>query len=70
MKEVLKKQWVYTLYKTENNEYIFSVVCGTIGIFEVDITLSVDQIKKYENQGEVFLDELAAKVRYSPESYR
>ncbi len=69
MEEILKKPYEYVLSKTNSNDYILSVVCGTVGIFEVDITLSIDQIKKYENSGEEFLDELAAKVRSNPKSY-
>jgi hypothetical protein len=69
MIEVLRKQWTYILYRAESNKYILSVVCGTVGLFDVDVELSADQVRKFENQGEPFIDELAAKIRYSPTKY-
>lgn len=69
MREILRKQWTYILYKTESNKYILSVVCGTVGLFDIDVELSSDQVQKFENQGESFIDEVAAEIRYNPSKY-
>ena len=68
MKEILRSQWNYMLLEN-NSDLIFSVICGTVGIFEVNIVLNNEEIEDYKLKGEEYLKELAGKIRYSPKSY-
>ncbi|WP_298426501.1 hypothetical protein [uncultured Kordia sp.] len=69
MKELLKKQWKYTLYVNEVGAYILTVICGTIGLYEVEHVLTNEQLLKYKNQGETFIDALANDISYTPKKY-
>ncbi len=69
MNELLKKQWNYRLFKNSSDEYVLSVLCGTIGLYEVDVKLTSKQIEDYETYGEKIIDELAQKIRNNPSSY-
>ena len=69
MKEVLKKSWAYVLYETDSRDYLLSVLCGTVAHYEIEIELTSEQMKNYEEKGEKFIDELASKVRSNPQKY-
>lgn len=68
MNNLIKKDWNYTLSKNDG-KFIFSVMCGTVAQFEVDIELNIEEINKYNNQGEVFLDKLAERIRNNPSDW-
>lgn len=64
MKELIRKNWNYTLYhNTEKNEYLLSVLCGGAAMYELKIILNEEEIINYGNKGEVFIDDLARKVQ-------
>lgn len=69
MKELLKKPWRYTLYINEAGSHILTVICGTIGLYEVEHILTNEQLLKYRAQGEVFIDALAKDISYTPRKY-
>jgi hypothetical protein len=62
MKEILKTNWNYTLLE-DNERYLLKVLCGSIGIFEVDLQLNNEQIQKYKMEGEKYISQLANEVR-------
>lgn len=66
-KIVAQKKWVYTLYNTDQG-LLFSVVCGGIGLFNVDIALSAEEAA-HAKENSSFLDSLAEKIRNNPEPY-
>jgi hypothetical protein len=68
MTEILKKPFSYTLIK-KDNEYILNVVCGSVGLFEVEYKLSELDIDNYLNQGKDFIEDLAHKVRFEPDKF-
>ena len=68
MIELIKKNWNYVLYKNQG-EYILSVVCGTVGLYEIEVKLNSEQRLNYENEDEGFIDELAQKIRDNPILY-
>ena len=41
MEIILDKRWNYQFIK-DNDKYILSVMCGTVGLFEVDIQIIYD----------------------------
>lgn len=68
MKEIHRSQWNYILYEKDGN-LMFSVICGTIGVFEVNILLNGEEVDNFKQKGEDYLKELAEKIRYSPKSF-
>lgn len=65
MKILSKKEWNYILYE-KNGQYIFSVICGTVAQFEVEIKFNVEEIDRYNSEGEYFLDLYAENLRNNP----
>jgi len=65
MKELLRSQWNYMLCQ-KNDDLIFSVICGTIGLFEVNIILNSNEVNSFKEKGEEYLKELAEQIRSSP----
>ena len=64
---IAKKDWAYTLYKSEDN-YILSVVCGDVAIYELNIQLNDYEINRYmENQE--YLEEIASEITTNPRKY-
>jgi hypothetical protein len=67
MKEILRSQWNYMLCE-KDEKLVFSVICGSVAIFEINIFLNEDELKKYNERGEEFLNELAEHVRNNQKS--
>ena len=68
MTVIAKKDWEYVLFK-KGNDYILSVVCGTVVVYDTEIKLSREQLKKFEKEGNIFLDALAEEIRFAPEKF-
>ncbi len=63
MKELAKESWNYRLTETESGELIFSVVSGSVGMYEISIRLTADEIRCYQKQGNLYLKTLADDIR-------
>jgi len=68
MKEILRSQWNYILCEKEG-ELLFSVICGSVAIYEINIFLNDEEIEKYNAGGEGFLKELAEHIRNNSKVY-
>ncbi|KOY86394.1 hypothetical protein AD998_09775 [bacterium 336/3] len=68
MQKITEKYYDYILYK-DNEDYIFSVVCGTIAVFDVTIKLNTQEQKEYQQKGEAFLDTFSSTIRSNPEGF-
>ena len=66
--EIRRKDWYYILYRSDQG-LLLSVRCGTVGLYEVTVLLTEAEQARYLAD-EDYLDELAAAIRYSPDSYR
>lgn len=67
MIKLAEKRWTYTLYKSDES-YILSVVCGGVGLFELNIPLSnEDGVKALADEG--FLERLVAEIANDPTKY-
>ena len=66
MKVIDQKSWSWTLYQC-NDEYILSVLCGSVAIYGVEVILSQDETSDYLEHG---IDELAQKITYEPSKYK
>jgi hypothetical protein len=68
MNEISRSRWSWILYQ-DNDEYILSVVCGTVGIFETVVKLSATEVNSYSEKGDEFIEDLAVKIRFKPKDY-
>lgn len=64
-----ESDWDWMLFRDAADDLVLSVVCGTIGVFEVEVILDPSQRAAYDAEGTPFLDRLAADIRYSPRKY-
>jgi|KBSMisStaDraftv2_1062788.scaffolds.fasta_scaffold99277_2 hypothetical protein len=65
---VAQKKWVYTLYQDEHQALVLSVLCGGVGMYELNIPLSDEDGQRALND-EGFLDGLAEAIRTQPQNY-
>lgn len=70
MKKLIEKTWSYILYQTDDNNLIFSVVCGTVGLYQRNIQLNEEEKAEFEKKGESYLEALAENIRQSADSYK
>ena len=68
MKQLLKKQWEYVLYQN-GQDFILSVVCGTVVLFDIKVILTKSEIEEYKQDGEVSIGQLADKIRNNPDEW-
>lgn len=68
MKEILKKAWAYSLYRDGEN-FALSVLCGKVGLFEINIVLSEEEKAEFYSQGEPYVEELAKAIQSSPSQF-
>lgn len=69
MKVLLKKDWKYTFFINDVGTYILTVICGMIGIYEIEHKLTPEEVEKYKTEGESFIDALASDISFSPSKY-
>ena len=58
----------YTFTRSGSSYYL-KVLCGSIGLYEITIELDREELKDYGEWVESFIDGLARKVAYSPETF-
>ncbi len=59
--KIYEKPWEYTLYEY-GDKLLLSIVCGTVGIYEVNIVLNIEERAEYLQKGTEFLTHLAIKI--------
>lgn len=69
MKKLIDKNWEYTLYQDEHNNLIFSVLCGSVGLYDTNIQLNEEEKAEFEKRGQSFLDILAEDIRQNESKY-
>lgn len=68
MKQILEERWNYILID-DNGKLLLSVICGTVGLYDTNVYLNESELADYYREGEKYIKELAARIRYSPKSY-
>lgn len=66
VERVLQKSWDYILYRGPNG-HILSVLCGTVGMYTLNIPLN--DYEESQAQLEGGLDALANTIRSTPAAY-
>lgn len=64
-----ERTWDWMLFREANGDLVVSVVCGTVGLFEVDVVLSAEQEQAYEAEGIDVVVRLAADIAEHPRKY-
>lgn len=63
MRELTKSAWNYTLFDNEQGDFLFTVLCGSVGLYEISIRLTPAETAQYEKDGTTYLDTLADTIR-------
>lgn len=66
MKVIDQESWSWTLYQ-RNDEYILSVLCGSVAMYGREIVLNANETAEYLKYG---IDEIAKRVTYEPSKYK
>ncbi len=45
-------------------------MCGSVGIFEINVVLTPSEIEEYNQQGKQYIETLARKIQRTPSSYK
>jgi len=61
--------WDWTLFRAPDGSLLLSVVCGSVGLYEVEVTLDDVQAADYERNGRQSIESLAAAVREHPAKF-
>lgn len=64
---IAQENWVYTLRK-RGERYFLSVVCGGVGMFDVEVELSAEFAAQCL-ANRTLLDTISEKIRYTPERF-
>lgn len=68
MKVEHTKTWDHILYR-DGERLLLSVLCGTIGIYEISIELNAEEMHAYEAEGTDYIQFLANRVRSDNAGY-
>ncbi|MDQ3635091.1 MAG: hypothetical protein M3405_11375 [Acidobacteriota bacterium] len=69
MKEIIKKNWEYTLYQSDDNKLLLSVLCGTVALYDLVIQLNEEEKAKFEKDETEYLNNLAEDIRTNTSKY-
>lgn len=67
LSKILEKKWTYILYKIDG-VHVLSVICGGVGLFEINIKLS-NEVGQKAAQDIIFLEDLVAEISSDPKKY-
>jgi len=59
----------FEFYTDSSEQHFLDVLCGGIGMFSVCIALTADELERYREWGDHFIQKLALDVQRSPDSF-
>lgn len=68
MEVIAEKSWSWMLF-ADGDHLFLSVVCGGVGIYEIDFELTGDEAAEYRRTEDAYLDQLASAVRSNPAAF-
>jgi len=68
MEKILEKPWTYILQRN-CSIYFLSVVCGTVGVYNMNIELTQEEESHFKARGATYIAELAAAISSKPQAY-
>jgi hypothetical protein len=69
MREIAREAWAWRLLESHSQELWLSVVCGTVGLYEINLQLSFEERNRYMESGIAAIAALAADICSRPSSY-
>ncbi|MCW5698761.1 MAG: hypothetical protein KIT00_02855 [Rhodospirillales bacterium] len=64
-----EEPWSWMLYADGSARFL-SVVCGTVGLYEIDLALDAEEVAQYGREGVAFIARLAAAVMSAPGDFQ
>ena len=61
--------WAYELTQTDDGRLILTVVCGTVGVYELSLQLDPVEVVGWNREGESYIEDLAAVITAEPSRY-
>lgn len=61
-----EKTWDWQLIREADGSLFLSVVCGTVGVYELEVPFDAGKVAAYEARGPAWIQELADEVRFRP----
>jgi len=68
--EIDREEHAWSFYEVPGHGFVLSVICGSVGVFETNIVLDLEEQEFFAAAGRVGLEMLAEKVRNRPSDYR
>jgi hypothetical protein len=68
MEVIAEQPWSWMLF-ANGGRRLLSVVCGGVGIYEIEFELTDDEVAVYGRSGNTYLDELAGAARSTPTAF-
>jgi hypothetical protein len=68
MEVISERSWAWMLFH-EAGRYFLSVLCGTVGLYGVEIELNEQEIDGFKTSGDDFVSALASKITYDSTQY-
>jgi len=69
MEQLADRTWSWTLFRRDDGSLSLLVVCGSVGIYEIEVALTPAQAEAWQADGEAVLEEIAREVRNRPHHY-
>ncbi len=70
MKELLRNEkYLYVLEEEDNGSLFFTVTCGGVGMYDLQIELNELEKECYRDQGEEYLNKLAYQIGKDTSAY-
>ncbi len=70
MRVVAQNPWAWTLFHDDVAGYVLSALCGTVGLYGLEIALSPSEVREYELGGLAGIEVLAKKMSAEPAAYK
>lgn len=62
--------WSFELVRKQSRGLELKVICGGVGIFEVCVELTPQEVDRWEKEGASFLRGLVKEIQSDPSKYR
>lgn len=61
--------WAYDLVRDDDGLLLLTVMCGTVGLYELRLELDADEAAPWEREGESYIRDFAATITAHPSRY-
>ncbi len=69
MKDVIYKDDVAILKKTNSEIFVLSSLCGSIGMYTIEIQLNEEELANYKEYGNGYITKLSKEISQNPDKY-